>query len=50
MSDVDKISDKSKFPMDKREGVKKEIDPTKFRRYVDKVQETDPEEQKRRKF
>lgn len=50
MSDVEKISDKSKFPMDKREGVKKEIDPTKFRRYVDKVQETDPEEQKRRKL
>ncbi|NGX30808.1 MAG: hypothetical protein K940chlam8_00159 [Chlamydiae bacterium] len=50
MSDVEKISDKSKFPMDKREGVKKEIDPTKFRRYVDKIQETDPEEQKRRKL
>jgi hypothetical protein len=50
MSDIEKISDKSKFPTDKREVEKKEIDPKKFRRYVDKVSETDPEEQKRRKL
>ena len=50
MSDIEKISDKSKYPSDRKQVEKKEIDPKKFRRYVDKVSETDPEEQKRRKL
>jgi len=47
---LEKISDKGKNPPDKQLGAKREVEPGKFRKYVEKVEEVNPDERKKRRM
>lgn len=47
---LEKISDKGKFPHDKKPVTKKEIEPGKFRKFVEEVEQVNPDERKKRKL